>query len=230
MTQTSQAPGNPVAQIPVPQLPALRTAGEVVAVMNQREELSRQLISAQRRREDVAKQLQRASSASEPGLRQRLAVLDTRISQLETDIFATGRQLSSAPGELLASTAPRSRTGFDALSSGQITAISIVFIAAVLAPMAMAWSRNLLRKGKAAPAPPVDRAREDRLERLELAVDTVALEIERIAEGQRFLTQVLTSGGAQPLASGNGSGSATANTQKDSGPAPIGASPLHNAR
>jgi hypothetical protein len=33
-----------------------------------------------------------------------------------------------------------------------------------------------------------------RLERLEQAVDAVSIEIERIAEGQRFLTKVLASG------------------------------------
>ena len=43
---------------------------------------------------------------------------------------------------------------------------------------------------------------EDRMARLEQAVDAIAIEIERISEGQRFVTRVLTEGSAPALSVG----------------------------
>ncbi len=42
----------------------------------------------------------------------------------------------------------------------------------------------------------------DRLTRLDQAVDTIAIEVERISEGQRFLTKVMTENGARALGPG----------------------------
>jgi hypothetical protein len=40
---------------------------------------------------------------------------------------------------------------------------------------------------------------ESRLDRLESMVETVAVEVERMAEGQRFTTRLLSEGAAQPV-------------------------------
>jgi hypothetical protein len=45
-----------------------------------------------------------------------------------------------------------------------------------------------------------------RLGRLEQAVDATAIEVERIAEGQRFTTKLLAERGHQPVASDSGRG------------------------
>jgi hypothetical protein len=47
---------------------------------------------------------------------------------------------------------------------------------------------RLLRAERGAKSPPID---EDRLRHLEQAVDAIAIEIERISEGQRFTTKLL---------------------------------------
>jgi hypothetical protein len=57
------------------------------------------------------------------------------------------------------------------------------------------WERRLLQRAGLSfdsPAPPAADARENRLEHLENAVDAIALEIERIGEGQRFTTKLLS--------------------------------------
>ena len=51
----------------------------------------------------------------------------------------------------------------------------------------------------------LDSASDERLERIEHAIDAMSLEIERISEGQRFLTKVL-SDGSQPAAIGSAAG------------------------
>ena len=51
----------------------------------------------------------------------------------------------------------------------------------------MLWRMGSRAKSRA--VPPVD---DTRLDRLEAAVDAIAIEVERISEGQRFTTQLLS--------------------------------------
>ena len=76
-------------------------------------------------------------------------------------------------------------------NADQMTIMTLAFIFAVMMPIAIAMSRRIFRKGstRAAQAP-VD-VISPRLDRLEQAVDAVAIEVERISEGQRFVTKVL---------------------------------------
>lgn len=174
------------------QLP--RTAADLAALRARREELSSQLISAAGRREKLAREIRHADGANRAGLERRLIVLDNRILQLESDIAETGRLVSAAPSELF-TRGTRTEMAIpgssDQLSSGQITGISIVFIIFVLAPIALAFARFLFKRA-GAPRPVASPENAQRLERLEQAVDTIAVEIERVSEGQRFVTRLLT--------------------------------------
>ncbi|HEU4628184.1 MAG TPA: hypothetical protein VFS08_00475 [Gemmatimonadaceae bacterium] len=169
----------------------------MAAIRARRSELSDQLVSASNRREEIVEQLKTADPAVRPGLEQRLKVLDDRIAQLETDIAVTGRQLTSAqagPGlSDFSETAPPPGFDFDGGPSAQVTAISIVFTLFVLMPLAIALARLIWRRASR-PAPPTIpflSEASQRLERLEQAVDTIAIEIERVSENQRFVTRLL---------------------------------------
>jgi hypothetical protein len=59
-------------------------------------------------------------------------------------------------------------------------------------PIAIAYTRRNWRGTPAPPAPRFDPTDDARLEHLEQAVDAIAIEIERVSEGQRFVTKVLT--------------------------------------
>ena len=66
----------------------------------------------------------------------------------------------------------------------------------VFFPLVRAFARRIEGRGPA-PAPiPADVSA--RLERIERAVETVAIEVERISEGQRFVTKVLADRGEMP--------------------------------
>jgi len=200
MTPIQQAvPKGPVAQAPAaasgaaPVVPSVayaapRTAAEVDALRAMRSELSTQLNSANGRRREVAKQMESATAAAKPGLEQRLAVLDNRIAQIELDIAESGRVLTTSGALIAGSEAPRFQ---GLLSSGQVTGISIVFTVFVLAPLAAAYARRMLKRTAAPSAPSLSGADAQRLERMEQAIDTIAVEIERISEGQRFVTQLM---------------------------------------
>jgi len=166
-----------------------------------REELSNQLSSAQNRRNDIARQLQssRLQGQARTGLEQRLTVLDDRIARLEQDIDRVGQQLASAPGELIAGSTPPPPINRFGPSPGQMTAISIVFTIGVLAPLALAISRGLLRRMSRPVALPESRETNARLENLERGLEAVAIEIERMSEGQRFVTKLLSEGAARPI-------------------------------
>lgn len=56
-------------------------------------------------------------------------------------------------------------------------------------PIARALARRIDRQQATPSLPPESAAR---LERMEQAIDTIALEIERISEGQRFTTKLLS--------------------------------------
>lgn len=163
---------------------------EIAAIRARREELSNQLQSAAARRSELAEELRGADRGARPGLEQRIGVLDERIVRLEQDIAETGQQLTSAPAGLVAVTAPPVG-GFGGLSSDQVTGISIVFMIVVLLPISIAFAR-LLWKRATAPRPAPSGDSSQRLERLEQAMDAVALEMERVSEGQRFVTKILT--------------------------------------
>jgi hypothetical protein len=65
---------------------------------------------------------------------------------------------------------------------------AMVATIAVGAPLARAFARRMERDSKTKLAPEVT----SRLERIEQAVDAIAIEVERISEGQRFTTKLLT--------------------------------------
>ena len=54
-------------------------------------------------------------------------------------------------------------------------------------PLARAWGRRLERGGASASLSP---AMGEQLQRIEQAVDTMAIEVERISEAQRYLTKL----------------------------------------
>ncbi|HEY3286421.1 MAG TPA: hypothetical protein VGJ96_04775 [Gemmatimonadaceae bacterium] len=177
------------------------TLQDVQLLQNRRSELSRQLSSATGRRQDVIREMGRSPNGRE-GLDARLKVLDERIVQLEKDIAQNGQLLASAPPNLVEETTPPSMIGGPARAIN-MTAVSIVFTVAVMAPLALAWSRRLLRRPMSAPALPADTI--DRIARIENAVESIAVEVERVAEGQRFVTKLmseprqLSAGAAEPI-------------------------------
>lgn len=99
---TMVAPDGKTLTLPVP-----RTESEVRQLLAQREELSDQLTSVSARRSELASDIRnRSVEATRTGLEERLRLLDNRILQLETDLASTGRQIASAPSDLIAGTEP----------------------------------------------------------------------------------------------------------------------------
>jgi hypothetical protein len=72
-----------------------------------------------------------------------------------------------------------------------LAAFATAIVLAIGVPLARAYSRRMDAESK---SPRLPSEVTDRLERMEQALDSVALEIERISEGQRFTTKLLSEG------------------------------------
>jgi len=171
-------------------LPIPLTRQEVGELRDRREELSDQLTSAAGRRRRLAEDFANAPEGpSKTGMEGRLVVLDRRLAQLESDIAATGRQLSAAPQGLISSPdIPGDIPDNVAQTIG-------VFTFFVLFPLTIVFARNLWKRGSRLPPPAqLSADTSQRLERLEHGVEAIAIEIERVAEGQRFVTKLLSEG------------------------------------
>ena len=183
--------GAPLA-ITAPQAPI--SPEQAAFLRARRDALSNQLESVQGRRDDVAEKLRsdETQAIEKPGLQDRLRVLDDRLIQIEREISANSEQLANAPPRQEQFTgAPSSRGGG---LRGVNTNMLTVFTFLLLIPFAIQMARRFF-------APPRGPSRSElvelasmreRLDKLDGAVDAVALEVERIGEGQRFLTQAMT--------------------------------------
>ncbi len=205
-TATPQAPAAPAAPVaPAPPAglitmpgaaPIPLTPQDIASLRSRREELSNQLISAADRRSELAKELQTMPPGpARTGLEERIAVLDSRIVQLESDIAVTGRQLTGE-GFQSGSAAP----WMLGLPPRSVTTISSLFILFVLAPIALAFARTLWRRSTRMTIPPVIGDQTRKLEELQQAVDAIAIEVERVSEGQRFVTKLLNDSARPSLA------------------------------
>lgn len=198
VAQPPQTVATPTITVSVPGVGVLSgvptTAAEVQALRAKRAELSNQLESAASRRARLSSSLDDKEGADRAGIEARIGVLDKRIMQLEADIAETGRQLTLAPSALVASTgSSRDFGGFDS------SVAPVLFVLFVLAPMALAAARLMWKRARvpAKPAGSPDDSR--RLERLEQGMDAIAIEVERISEGQRFVTRLLSEAHDAPI-------------------------------
>jgi hypothetical protein len=170
----------------------------VQGLRERREILRDQLERATNRRAELVRALDReGESALSPearaGVQQRLDLLDERIIQLERDQAMTERQLSNAPPDVLARTVVESRAARPMVEEEDavLTAFG-TFGLGVLLTLLAGRLRRWRRGQRAGVAPALAALPPDpRIDRLTQAVDVIAEEVERIGEGQRFVTQLL---------------------------------------
>ena len=200
--QTAPTPTAPVAAT----APAARSAPSASAIYEgfraQRRELSNQLDELEGTRREIISQLEEMP----PGAPERKA-LETRMTDIDTRITSVDQMLASNAADISKSAAipgavvepPR------IINEGppeEAYVLGGMFMLIVLLPISIAFARRIWRRSAAAvTAFPRDIA--DRLFRMEQAMEATAVEVERIGEGQRFLTRLFTEGeGARAIGAG----------------------------
>lgn len=180
-------PETPAQVIPVP-----TSVREVREIRVRRSELLDQLQRAQNRRENIVSELPGSDGANRAGLEQRLTLLDQRIVQLEAEMAATEQAVANAPTSVLADAGPYSSSS-EPGAAVIIPALLTIFVAF---PIAIAYARRIWKRAPAARGNPAESAR---LERIEQAVEAIAVEVERVSEGQRFVTKLMSDTSRVPL-------------------------------
>ena len=179
---TSQLAGAPMTQ------------RDIDVLRGRRAELSNQLESATRRRQQLVDQIRHSNGAGRAGLEARLQVLDQRIVRLESEIDQTGEQLASAPAQRFTETRQPDFARDFPFSRIDPEPILICFILFVLSPLALSISRLIWKRGTrvSTRTPALHADSGERLERIEQGMDAIAIEVERVSEGQRFVTKLLS--------------------------------------
>lgn len=204
MTQGTAAP-----RVNTPQTRAVAADAQATyrALVSQRDILRDQLGDAQRMRENLVSELAgpNQTAATKISLEKRIANVDERITDLDKQIAVSENAVATAAAVPGATTRPPQvpRDG----PPDEVYALTALFMFIVLLPMSIAFARRIWRRSaKATVVLPPEMG--ERMASLERGVEAIALEVERIGEGQRFVTQVLAerndaralgAGAAQPI-------------------------------
>jgi hypothetical protein len=190
------------------------TNAELNALVAKRVELKAQLEAVTNRRNELSLQGP-ASNASTREFQSQLRTLEERAGRLQNDILRTDDAIADAMARGLATTpAPGSQPSVPpewqtstqpALAPGRapidlergMLLLSVVFVIAGVFIWRIASSRAA--KKFARPAPD----QSHRFEQLQQSVDVIAHEVERIAEGQRYVTKILNKSLQPALGAGN---------------------------
>lgn len=203
-----QTPATPVAPPPpapyevVIGAPGTASPRDVFrAAVAQRDELQRQLENLKGERRSVGNRLQsnNLSDVDRQGLEARLKSLDERIAGMDKQLAQADAQVAGAagiPGAVVREP-PTPRRG----PPEEVYILGMVFLFAVAMPIAIGYARRLWKRGvQTVVALPAELG--ERLTRLEQAMDAIAVEVERVGEGQRYVTRLMQDGSGRALGAG----------------------------
>ncbi|HEY3134050.1 MAG TPA: hypothetical protein VGJ47_05415 [Gemmatimonadaceae bacterium] len=201
--QTKQ-PTPPVA--PVVPAAAARSTPSPSAIYEglkaQRDVLTGQLHELDGTRNEITGQMEEAAAGSpeHKALEDRLTDVDGRIKSVDQMLAGNSMQLAQAaavPGAVVPPP-PYVPNG----PPDEVYVLAGIFMFVFLLPLSVAFARRIWRRSAVA-VTTFPRELADRLLRLEQTVEATSLEVERIGEGQRFLTRLFTEGeGARAIGIG----------------------------
>jgi hypothetical protein len=198
------APPAPPATPSTPQIvvdgrPITSPAEVYQAYQAQRRELTRQLSSLEDQRRTIANRLRESDvqGVDRAGLEARVTQLDARITQLSQEVATADANVARAAGVPGAVVTPRPAQ--DQGPPEEVIALGALFMLVFVLPLSIAWARRIWRRAEPRAESPVEHDLADRFTRLEQAMDAVAIEVERIGEGQRYMAQRLGPGAAEAI-------------------------------
>lgn len=199
-TQTAPAPPTTPAPTPTPEVVVVAPAATASAqaayegARAARNEIRQQVDALVSERHRILRELEdhNVAGPATAGMQARIVALDGRIAALDVEIAKADAAVATAaavPGAVERPSEP-SMSWKNGPPEELFIVIPSLFFAAML-PIIIAYSRRIWRRG-AVSAPQLPSDLSDRLSRLEQMGETTALEVERIGEGQRFVTRLLT--------------------------------------
>jgi len=157
------------------------------------EVLSNQLENLTERREDLARDLNSRSGADREGIEARLRSLDGQIQQVETDLASVSKDVAQAAPASISE--PSIRTiyrgyGDDDMVGAGFAGAGITLVLLLPLIVRVFRRRRWVAPGTTTSVPAI--GSNERVDRMEAAIDSIAVEIERVSENQRFMTRLMT--------------------------------------
>jgi hypothetical protein len=175
-----------VAPLTPPAAPIARI--DMSALVSRQAELSTSISRMRLDQRRLVREIQMAGGKPSTAAQQELVQLDLAIANAQAELSASRAQIESSVSGSFTETAMPVR--FEALSAGPpfmfMLVIGIFF--AILGAFALrTWRRS---RGVPSPAETSD-VLSARLDRVDQSLDAIAIEVERIAESQRFVAKTL---------------------------------------
>jgi uncharacterized protein YukE len=158
----------------------------------ERRELSSQLQELESSRRGLVSQLQKAPTASDERrlLTGQLSDVNQRIATVDKMLARTQAQIAGSPGSAI-TVVPRQPIFIERNRQYEGVLWGSIMAFVLLLPFTITLARRMWRRTPPANAP-IPAALDDRLARIEHIIEATAIEVERIGEGQRFVTRLLT--------------------------------------
>jgi hypothetical protein len=169
---------------------AAASVSDYAGLKGQEQELRSQLEKLTDRRNDVARELDGKEGIDKAGVEQRLGIIDGNIARIERDLSDVQTKLVTVAPAYTEAPKPIIRyvnNDEDMVAAGFMGGFITLVL---LSPILWRWFRGRKNRGTnsmAVPALP-----NERIDRMEQAIDSIAVEIERVSENQRFMTRLMT--------------------------------------
>jgi hypothetical protein len=143
------------------------------------------------------------TNPARPGVAQEWADVGSQMATVDGQIAVVRARISQKQGALpgvAVARPPSTRRGPD---PDMVVGGGIALLMAIVLPTSIAFAIRTLKRGRPGPSAPAQDY-SGRFDRLEQAVDAIAIEVERVSEGQRFVTKILAERPAESKVLGAG--------------------------
>jgi hypothetical protein len=202
--QQPQIPQPPAPPTPTPATPA--GAADLGALQAQLADLQVQRAELKAQWDGLRRQLDNMlqTNPSRPAVVKEWADVGSQMAKVDGQMAAVQARIAQKQGVLPGVPNIRINPPSRGVDPDLPVAGGIAIMLALVLPLSIAWAIRILRRPQ--PAAPRPAEMGPRFDRLEQAVDAIAIEVERISEGQRFVTKILAErpAPAEPPALGAG--------------------------
>ena len=199
-----------VAQIPAPapQSSAEVHAAEIRMDLREREgKLSGDVARMEAQRPVIEKQVRDAgNSPFAMEYQQGLARLDVQLAGARAELAAVQKELAKFGTPEMPQTfmmqppmLPPEQGFLDKLDPNAVSAAFVLLALGVIVPLSLGLARRLARRPSAPPPSVAPEVLVARLDRVDQALDAIAIEVERVAESQRFMAKMMAENAAKPV-------------------------------
>jgi hypothetical protein len=170
---------------------------ELQALQQHRSEVQLRLSDIQVQLDQLREQKEMAAPRERLRLNQPIADLKHQHTVAALDYDATQARIAAlqAPQAPVATTIQRVRLPHVTRQEAELAGVGAFLL---MVPLVLALARRIWVRGGAAARPTIELESSPRFQRMEQAIEAISIEVERIGEGQRFTTRLLSERIAEP--------------------------------